>query len=719
MEAGNNNMNIKYHCEANSETGYHNHSRAFWSRLEKHHDGHGIPITIVLDTSDHPVFYANYEGIKICYNVYESTVQPERFFNHIKTHWDYFWVASEWQRDCTIAQGYPADRVHVVPEGVDGKEFFPVENSALADKFTFIIIGKYEYRKATEEMINCWLETFPLEQFPTVKLVLSVDNMFDRANVDYKLSLLTDPRIEILHFPPREEYIKRLQMSHIFLSCSRSEGWNLPLIEAIACGIPSICTNNSAQIDYAKNISHMVDTKEIFPGEYFEPYFDQFKSQMKYIYNNWDECRQKALVGSSFIRQAFSWENAVEKALVYLKHIEKTHIPSVDQSSPNKIPGRVGVSFIDGVRFEISNDTGITYDVKFIDKNTGQSQYQVDLRPTAVSGVCWASPAQKYFVNWKVEAVSRIAEVIEDNKTLIIKGSVNGSSQIQQNFVQELDLKGQRVFINLDSKALGDNVAWVPYAEAFRQRWGCKVVVSTFWNTLFESAYPELEFSSPGSVAHNLYAQYKIGCFDNDWTRNKDNWREIPMQKVATDILGLPFVEIRPKIAAIDVPRVGRRYVCISDHSTMQSKYWNNPGAWQEIVDYLGDIGYDVIAVSKDPTGLKKLVPINNRTIEETASIIKGCDFFIGVGSGLSWLAWGLNKKVIMISGFSDPFTEFISDNYRLSPPPGICHGCFNDSKLVFDRGWDWCPRNKNYECSRTITIEMVKEKMNLLISHL
>ena len=89
------------------------------------------------------------------------------------------------------------------------------------------------------------------------------------------------------------------------------------------------------------------------------------------------------------------------------------------------------------------------------------------------------------------------------------------------------------------------------------------------------------------------------------------------------------------------------------------------------------------------------------------------------MGSGLSWLAWALNKKVSMISGFSDPFAEFISDNYRLSPPPGKCHGCFNDKSLVFDRSWDWCPRDKNYECSKTITPEMVKEKIDLLISHL
>ena len=718
-------MNIKYHCDANSETGYHAHSKAFWSRLEKFNDGQGVPLNIVLDTSDHPVFYANYEGVKICYNVYESTLQPERFFNHILHNWDYFFCPSEWQAKCMIDQGFPAARVHVVPEGVDGQEFFPISDEKLSDKFTFIIVGKYEYRKATEEMINCWLEVFDKETYPDIKLVLSVDNMFDRKNVEHKLNLLeqlNDSRIEILHFPPRAEYINRLQTSHVFLSCSRSEGWGLPLIESVACGVPSIALNYSAQVEYSKNISHLVNVKEmkksdIFPGEYGEPDFEHFKTLMKFIYDNWDDCRQRALMGASFVRQQFSWEKAVETAVDCLKKIEVEYVPKEKTINSDPKDLKIGVNFIDGVRLDLSGDPNKSYLVKFIDNNTGHTQYHTNLTPPGI-GTSWASPSPKYFVNWKIEVTALAAEehiLNDDPDTIVIKGQKTNKIV----FTQELNLKDQRVFINLDSKAMGDNIAWIPYAEEFRKKHNCKVIVSTFWNSLFEKSYPELEFVVPGQVVHNLYAQYKIGCNDNDSSRNRNNWREIPLQKVAADILGLTFHEVQPKISVDKVPRLGRRFVAISDHSTMQSKYWNHDGGWQEIIDYLLDIGYDVVALSKDPTGLTKLVPINNKPIEETTSILNNCDFFIGVGSGLSWLAWGLNKKVIMISGFSDPFAEFISDNYRLSPPPGICHGCFNDKNLKFERSWDWCPRNKNYECSRTITPEMVKEKINLLISHL
>jgi len=723
-------VNIKLHSAANGETGYANHVKAFWSKLEKFDDGQGTPISIVLDTSDHPMFYKDYEGIKICYNVYEATLQPERFFNHIKDNWDYFWCPSVWQADCMIQQGFPADRVYVVPEGVDGTEFFPIDDSELSDDFTFIIIGKWEYRKATDEMIKCWLETFPLEDYPTgIKLVLSVDNWFDKANVDRKIDdikSLLDPRIQFVHFPPRNQYIELLQSSHVFLSCSRSEGWNLPLCEALACGIPSIALNYSAQAEFSKNIAHLVNVKDMrpapgFPGEYAEPDFEHFKSLLKYVSENWNECRQKALRGASYVRQRFSWENAAEVAAIHLREIESKYKPKEISKTNQTNQPNISVTFIDGIRFEISSndDKNIEYEIKFIDKANGRPVYQTKLKPTRDSGVCWSAPNAKYFIHWKIEVAALAGEnfISDDPDTFVIKGKTDSKPEII--FTQELNLKDQRVFINLESKALGDNIAWIPYVEAFRQKWGCKIILSTFWNILFEEQYPEIEFVKPGVTVHNLYAQYRIGCYDNDYTRNKNNWRETPLQKIAADTLGLNYKEIKTKVNVNPIPRLGRRYVAISDHSTMQSKYWNYPGGWQEIVNYLSDLAYDVVAVSKDPTGLTKLVPVNNTPIEETASILNNCDFFIGVGSGLSWLAWALNKKVIMISGFSDPFTEFISENYRLAPPSGICHGCFNDINQKFDRSWDWCPRNKDYECTKTITLEMVKEKIDLLISHL
>ena len=101
--------------------------------------------------------------------------------------------------------------------------------------------------------------------------------------------------------------------------------------------------------------------------------------------------------------------------------------------------------------------------------------------------------------------------------------------------------------------------------------------------------------------------------------------------------------------------------------------------------------------------------------LQERITDIHNCEFFIGLGSGLSWLAWALNKPVVLISGFSNPISEFQTP-YRVFNEK-VCNSCWNDLDENFDASnWLWCPRGKKFECSSQITPEMVIEKINLLV---
>ena len=145
----------------------------------------------------------------------------------------------------------------------------------------------------------------------------------------------------------------------------------------------------------------------------------------------------------------------------------------------------------------------------------------------------------------------------------------------------------EKFLICFDSKSLGDNIAWMPYAEEFRKKHDCKVVLSTFWNDLFEKEYPDIEFIGRGEVVHNINGQHNIGWYQ-PWNPklNPNDFRTIPLQQTATDILGLDYREIKPKITIPDKPRtIEEKYVCIGMHSTCQSKYWNYPDGWQKITD--------------------------------------------------------------------------------------------------------------------------------------
>lgn len=357
-------------------------------------------------------------------------------------------------------------------------------------------------------------------------------------------------------------------------------------------------------------------------------------------------------------------------------------------------------NFIGNPFIEIKGNSEKKYKVQFIN-NKGFVEYE-----TLLSVNMWAKLNKQYYQDWEIK--------IYDENDLIYQNKMN--------------LKDKRVYIHLDSSSLGDTLAWFPPIEEFRKKHDCQVICSTFHNYLFEKQYPQIEFVKPGNVVNNIHAMYTIGWFYNDnntinYDKNPNNFRDQHLQKTATDILGLDFKEVKPKLNFVPKKRpIDKKYFTIATHSTAQSKYWNNPTGWQEVVDFLKNEGYEVVLLSKEPDGYmgnknpKGVIKLNNKTLDEIMNYIHHSEGFIGLGSGLSWLAWALNKKVFLISGFSKPNCE-MDDCVRIFTPEPLktCNGCFNIFRL--DPGdWNWCPLHKNtermFECTKSITGEMVIDKI-------
>jgi autotransporter strand-loop-strand O-heptosyltransferase len=229
---------------------------------------------------------------------------------------------------------------------------------------------------------------------------------------------------------------------------------------------------------------------------------------------------------------------------------------------------------------------------------------------------------------------------------------------------------GKTVFIKMDAFALGDNIAWVPYVEEFRKKHNCHVICSTFHNNLFIRSYPKILFVVPNTVIENVYAQYYIGAMD------EPNYIYAPfmaklgnLQYLAAKTLGLEMGEIRPQL---DIgfkslkSNVGK-YVTLSEFGSSSDKEWKFENGWQIVVDFLMSKGYEVVVISKEPTKLKNVIDkTGNISIEDRISDLKGCQFHLGISSGLSWLAWSLGKNVVMISDVTPVWHEFKSNLVRL-----------------------------------------------------
>jgi autotransporter strand-loop-strand O-heptosyltransferase len=360
-----------------------------------------------------------------------------------------------------------------------------------------------------------------------------------------------------------------------------------------------------------------------------------------------------------------------------------------------EIKNKVIIYFVGGPFVEVRGNISADYTVEFIDNKSGKIYYS-----TTIKNNMWTKCSIEYFVEWKI----RIYE--------------NGKLWYEYLY----DAKDKRVYIAIDSKALGDSLAWFAYVDEFRKKHQCKVITSTFMNHMFIDQYPEITFVEPGTNVEGLYAMYKIGLFYNENStvnlyKNPTDPKSVTLQKMCSDILGLSYKEIKPKIKNRNIKiEPTLKQVCIATFGTAQSKFWNNPTGWQDVVDWLNDRGYTVKLLSKEgddymgnkhPTGV---IQHPNGPLELVIDEMKKSKAFIGIGSGLSWLSWALDVPTVLISGFSYDWAE-MKDCVRINAADGKCKGCFNRLKL--DAGdWNWCPDHKGtdrqFECTKSITSQMV-----------
>jgi len=350
------------------------------------------------------------------------------------------------------------------------------------------------------------------------------------------------------------------------------------------------------------------------------------------------------------------------------------------------------------------NNPDLKRTVKFWDKKNSRYEFSSEIHPGLFSTLF-----RRWFTPW-------VAEVFD------------GEEKIWSYDFEE-ELRGKKILVSIDSASLGDTLAWMPVIARFGQKFEAQLLVSTFWNPLLSNFFKHIQFVNPGYRHPSIHSIFGVGWYDEgDRYKHPRDPRVISLQSVASDLLGIEETSemLMPDISSQlkSQPRpFEEKYVCLATESTANAKHWHYPGGWQEIVDYLGELGYKVVVIHEQANTLQN---VEDRTgpidLWERMIMLHHADFFIGIGSGLSWLSWAVRTPVVMISGFSLPFCEFSTGNYRVINTQ-VCHGCFNDPRFTFDRGdWNWCPKLKNteriFECTRQIKPEEVKKAIDNLIQN-
>ena len=350
----------------------------------------------------------------------------------------------------------------------------------------------------------------------------------------------------------------------------------------------------------------------------------------------------------------------------------------------SKIYGETG---IDGLRLDFNFGLRLdvpegNFRVKISDFDSGEIFFD-----KYVSGGRLIS-VERYFIRWHVEIFS-------------------GDKKI---FSHTLNLEGQPVAIMFKIKNLGDAISFLPFLREFKKMHRCNLSFCPPDNLreIVAQLYPDIKLID--EIDFQTYATYYPIMFIVPFPLVPVDTRRMPLNRVGGMLLGINYLPPKAVFKPTAPPVTDEPYVCISVQSSMARKCWLWPGGWDIVVNYLKSLGYTICK----PEGAEDFT--GDRPLLERANMLYHAEFFIGLGSGLTWLADIVDCPVVMIAGFSQDWCEFYTP-YRVANRK-VCNGCFNDRRVSYLQ--IKCPHHKNtpreLECQKKISPRMVIDAIERLI---
>jgi glycosyltransferase involved in cell wall biosynthesis len=267
------------------------------------------------------------------------TVAPEQIYAGPESQEAYPTAAqiitpSRWSKAGFLRAGYRDEAVHVVPHGVSPAYFRPLSPEARAqsrselgippDRFVFLNLGAMTGNKGIDRLLIAFGEIH--RRHPHAILVLKDQRGLYGLTADKVIAEVKT------HFPGRIKGARRAigviphnlaleQVCALYNACDayvspyRAEGFNLPTLEAAACGLPIAVTDGGATDDYVQpffaskiSSSQRGDGKRLWLEPDLDSLVDCMEAMIERRNTAFDPARAVRWIGENF-----SWAAAVEK----------------------------------------------------------------------------------------------------------------------------------------------------------------------------------------------------------------------------------------------------------------------------------------------------------------------------------------------------------------------------------------------------------------------
>jgi glycosyltransferase involved in cell wall biosynthesis len=248
---------------------------------------------------------------------------------------DEVWVPTEFNRRGFLESGLKTP-LFVIPLGIDPNYFHPDISGYPNPIGDFVFLSSFEWgaRKAPELLLKTFNETFAARE--PVRLLCKITNRSPSIRIIDEIR-----RLELREAGGRISFILNRQFPYselgslyrsadCYVSAGRGEGWDLPLMEAMACGLPAIATDWGAHTEYAhEGICYLLRIRGTVPALPSNPYYrgfrwadpdpDHLRSLLRKVYKSRDEARTRGAAAAAEIAAKWTWDNAAMRIFARLE----------------------------------------------------------------------------------------------------------------------------------------------------------------------------------------------------------------------------------------------------------------------------------------------------------------------------------------------------------------------------------------------------------------
>jgi glycosyltransferase involved in cell wall biosynthesis len=239
------------------------------------------------------------------------------------------WTTSEWCKQ--VLEGYNLNAsIEVLPHGISND--WSIEEREIGDKFYFLHVGGELPRKNVQLAVSAFLECFEGDE--DYHLILKTSEGIENISLQPSLEELeAHPQITILNgFIPKDSLISLYKHSHCMIYPTAGEGFGMIPYQAIATGMPTICTELSGCSQFADMSmplkatwgdpsEHDLDHHNLVGtgAQIAVPDYEDLCNLMRKAVDEYYKEKAKAMRSARVIHKYETWNHVADDILDFLK----------------------------------------------------------------------------------------------------------------------------------------------------------------------------------------------------------------------------------------------------------------------------------------------------------------------------------------------------------------------------------------------------------------